>query len=102
MSSRTGAQKNSGSYRIPEGKTRRLWMPDVDQIMEIKHFGSECSALFEPEERPSMDSKPNHGGTHNRTMTHHQLIEVCLFDTAHDLKKVLGKCDPTLGAVLHH
>jgi hypothetical protein len=30
--------KNSALYRIPAGKARSLWMPDVDQIMEIRLF----------------------------------------------------------------
>jgi hypothetical protein len=38
MAGRTDAQKNSASYRIPAVKAKRLWMPDIDQIMEIRHF----------------------------------------------------------------
>jgi hypothetical protein len=41
--------KNSTSYGIPAGKTRRSWMLDVDQIMETRYFCSEFAELFKSE-----------------------------------------------------
>jgi hypothetical protein len=69
MSGRTDASKNSASYRIQVSEARRLWMPDVDKIMETRHFRPEFSVPFESEEWPSMKPKSNHGGTHNKTWT---------------------------------
>jgi hypothetical protein len=74
VSNRTYAQKNFASYRIQAGKAKRLWMPDVDQIMENKHPWSEFSVLFEMEEWLSIKPKPDHEGTPNKTMIHRQLI----------------------------
>jgi hypothetical protein len=66
--------KNSASYHISAGKARRLWMPEVNQIMETRLFCPEIYGLFESEEWPSMELNPNHGGAHDKTMTHRQFI----------------------------
>jgi hypothetical protein len=47
---KTDAQKSSASYRIQAGETKRVWMPDADQIIEAMFPWSEFSVLFESEE----------------------------------------------------
>jgi hypothetical protein len=51
-------------------QSKKLWMPDVDQTMKIRPLWSESSVLFDWEEWPSMEPKPNYGDIGDRTMTH--------------------------------
>jgi hypothetical protein len=90
---------------ISAGKTRRLWMPDVDQRTETRHFiWFEFSVLFESEEWPSMEPKPNHRGTRNGTMIHRQLINVRNLSLWHDARpeEVPWTIPPAVGLILPH
>jgi hypothetical protein len=61
-------------------------MPYVDQIMEARYFMSEFSVLFESEEWPSMEPKPDPGGARNGTMTHRQLIYIRSLSLWHSIR----------------